>query len=405
MDWLGSDWFIAGVFGVLLTASASSALVLFLLRPRWEKAVMTQLEAELQQKHSQELRGARDRASSLDSALRARNAELEQLRARADSAESELARRQEELGTYRNANLQFDRSYQAVKKRCEQLEQELTTVSGRFQGLRRHMLSIRRHTVFLDGCSRSGKSTFIQRIINPLIEERELTQLTATPHPILSAPIPLGLEATSEGMVLHVIRFYDIAGENAAGLNDVLMEYYDHRRSGADVGGESLGNAAGLVVWNAAEGTKVNLEHLNPARAQTVYNSRRVQEVLERIVVFLNQCDRLEQEPRVADSVEEVIGEQISVIRDQVFAKIPDGYKEKLQFIRGSALYGTGVQNCFGELIRALRLAQLFPDSATPGEILGDAIHPDLFQASVDNIGGSTGPIRRRVALNRSNGK
>lgn len=391
---------------MLLTACALSALVILRLRPRWEHSAREQRELELTLPHQQELQEYQDRASTLESKLRSRTAELEDARARCEATEAELARRQEELGTYRSANQQYDRGYQLIKKRNEQLEQELAAISGRFQGLRKHMLSIRRHTVFLDGCTRSGKSTFIQRIINPLIEERELTVLTATPHPILSAPIPLGLEATPDGMVLHVIRFYDIAGENAAGLIDVLAEYYDQRRSGADVGGESLGNAVGLVVWNAAVGTKTNLEHLNPARAQTVYNSKRAQEVLERLVVFLNQCDRLTQEPtNGTNRVEGLIEQQVAVIRDQVFAKIPDGYKEKLQFIQGSALYGTGVQNCYGELIRALRLSQLFPESANPPENLVDGIPPDLFQSSSDIIAGTTGPIRRRVALNRSNGK
>lgn len=391
VDW---QWAVALFLAASLLIGAGLAVAALWLRPRWERDSARRAEQDTRE----ELEGP---MAELQRQLSVRSAELDQWRGRAEALDAELARRKEELGTYRVANVQFDRGYQQLKRRNEQLEQELTTVSGQFQGLKRHMLCIRRHTVFLDGCTKSGKSTFIQRIINPLVGEQELLLLTATPHPILSPPIPLGVEATERGMLLHVVRFYDIAGENAAGLNDVLMEYYDQRRAGSEIGGETLGQAAGLVVWNTSAGTEINIEHLSPARAQTVYYSRRVQEVLERIVVFMNQCDRLQQDhPGDSEKVELLVNEQVSVIRDRVFAKIPDGFKSKLQFIQGSALYGTGVQNCFGELLRALGLTHLFAESPPNGEA---GLPADMFQTG-EFITGAPGAMRRRVSLGRESG-
>ncbi|MCB9761697.1 MAG: hypothetical protein H6739_17770 [Alphaproteobacteria bacterium] len=335
----------------------------------------------------------------------------DQLRQQIDERETELHGARQELEQYRSANLQWKQRSDNLSARVVDLERRLQTMSDRVLGLRRQSLRIIRHTVFLDGRSGSGKSTFIQRITNLTAPEEELRALMATPQPKLSEPIPLRSETTEDGVTLHVIRFYDIAGENGAGLLDVIQEYHRQKETGAQVDGEYLGNAIGLVVWDTsagqnAKGEDRNQEHLTPTRMQMAYGPRFVLDVIDRLLVFLNKCDVMKERMGAdvsAASLEKAIEHHAQTVKDEAFALVPDAYRSRLVFVEGSALKGTGVHNCLGRVVEALGLTRLFGETE---EELSGATEVLQVEPGPNGAGWSPGTAtqsrHRRLALTQT---
>jgi hypothetical protein len=243
-----------------------------------------------------------------------------------------------------------------VAEQRKRYEQEVSTLAHRIGELERGGFVECRHRVILDGMPKSGKTTFVERVTNPLVTREQLAQLPATRAPRLYPPVPVCWEVVQGRRTLHTIEFHDIAGERPANVIDVLYALDRGRR---DLEALTMGRAAVLVVWDAGADRSSNREHLPRPRVEAVYGSEVAQRHLQGIVIFLNKCDQLG-----SDASDAAIG-QISDIEGQVFGPVRRFY-EHFHIERGSALTGEGVHACTGALLRVLGLSHLYQSQADP---------------------------------------
>ena len=293
------------------------------------------------------LQARRDQAAwaAQSAALEARCQALEQdLVARAESR----ARLDDKLVRFRKANAAFKRS-------LEVRDAELRAEQDQSQALRRDLVVMRRHTVFLDGMPRAGKTTFIERLTNPLADRAQLLNQTATQYPYQTDPIPLCWENVEGVRVLHTLEFYDIGGEHPQHVIDNILNYRERSL-------KEQGRALALVLWDAAAGHPNNVGYLNTGRMGAVYGPRVARDVISAIVVFFNKCDVVERqlgEGGETETLEQILDLQRRILLADVFEKALHGYPDPV-FASGSAITGEGVHYCLGKIVEALGLNHNF---------------------------------------------
>lgn len=278
---------------------------------------------------------------------------LHRLEQKQRAQEEELEKRGETLDEFRRANLAWSRSHEAK-------ERELRSLEGKLEELRRDLVVMRRHTVFLDGMSYSGKTTFIERLTNPTATPEQLKEQISTQYRYHTDPIPLCWEIVDGQRVLHTLEFFDMAGENPEQMVDNILAYKERRLP-------EQGRAITLVLWDAAAGHPRNVGYFNVGRMKAVFGARVARDVISSYVFFFNKCDLLEEQLRGdpgAGSLSSVLDLQKQILNTEVFEKSLNGYPAP-GFAHGSALTGEGVHACLGVIVRHLGLHEHF---RRPGE-------------------------------------
>lgn len=301
-------------------------------------------QQRLAEEHHMQLHRERD-AANLAAAQAARAAQDRQLRL------------QQQIEDYHAKNV-------ALAEQNEGLRDELSDLAGRCDQLRgvldqvkRDSMILVRHTVFLDGMPRSGKTTFLERLVNPTATEDQLLAQESTANPYHSQPVPLCWEEVEGHRVLHALDFVDIAGERGAGMADML-DQYEERLGNLRVAGLPPPRAVALVLWDTSVSNEDNLRFLSPARIEVIYGARKARGTLRSILVFLNKFDAQARGPDVA-LPEERIALHKRVVQKEAFERVAEMYPP-LSFTAGSALTGAGVHTCLGEIVRALDLGHCF---------------------------------------------
>lgn len=273
-------------------------------------------------------------------------AQQEQVQAVLDSG----AKQELKLDRYRKANVEFKHALERSEAMARASQEEL-------EALRRDLFVQRRHTVFLDGMPGAGKTTFLERLTNPTATPEQLLQQTSTQYPYHTDPIPLCWEVVDGLRVLHTLEFFDIGGEHPQHVIDNILMYRDRKLS-------SHGRALALVLWDTAAGHPTNVGYLNTGRMSAVYGPRIARETISALHFFFNKCDLVEQAGSRAH-LEEVVSLQRRILLTEVFDKSLNGYPVPL-FTHGSALTGSGVHACLGQIVRALGLEHVYGRAGSP---------------------------------------
>jgi uncharacterized membrane-anchored protein YhcB (DUF1043 family) len=216
----------------------------------------------------------------------------------------------------------------------------------------------RRHTIFLDGMTSSGKTTFAQHLTNPLLTTDELINQMSTAFANAYDAMPLCIARSDDGLVLHTLRFYDTVGEKPQTWTAAVLEQ--------PLGGMGTGSAISLLIWDLSESIEVNQEYLSSWRIKATYGLPPARAVIGHVVVLFNKIDH-------ANAVGQDLQALESLIRHELFAALDD--PPALTFCSASAVTGEGIWQCLGEMIHALGLAEHYGKSDR-GEsaLLGHAV-------------------------------
>lgn len=346
-----SDFLINGALG-LTSLSCAAAAIWYrrsaeLARRAGGDALRAERAANTERIHDIETRSTLERA------------QLE------EHVDRKVASLEEELVEFRDVNVTWSEQNQQLRQLVDARAEHIARLERELATLRAERVVQTRHVVILDGMPKSGKTTFVERLVNPTATADQLRMQAATMRPYHTSPVPLGWELKNDQMVLHTLQFWDIAGENPAGLFDVLTEL--SRESAAPGPDEvaQVGRAVALTIWDSSATVDENLRFLSPARIHTIFGARITRKLLSSIVVFLNKADVLEQRLRddASAALDMALEGQKRVIREGVFEKVLEMYPD-LTFTNGSALTGAGVHACLGELVKGLQLGHLYGRTA-----------------------------------------
>lgn len=291
-------------------------------------------------------------------AIQAANHRMEKLKV-------ELQQRIDQLGEYQEANSRFREAEEAAQRDIDYLRSEI-------EALQRDGVVLKRHTVFLDGMPRAGKTTLIRRLTNPAATAEQLDAWDSTLDRYHTFPVPLCWEAGPSGQrVLHTIEFYDVGGENPGHIGDNIDEYLKRRPPDHEP-------AVALVIWDSeAELPSTGNDHasntvyLSTGRLAAAYGTAKARQAISSFVFFLNKSDvvedRLRREGR-GDQVPRFFEQQRQTLMGEVYGKALAVYGKEPSIAVGSARTGFGVHDCLGAIVRHMGLEQHFQavDQASP---------------------------------------
>jgi hypothetical protein len=234
------------------------------------------------------------------------------------------------------------------KKRCDEVERSVELA-------RSSALEERRHPVFLDGLSASGKTTFAWRLLMPSLSSEELQGIKATPDANRTPAVPIVLEDRKEGgRILHELYFYDTAGERGATLLNCLDRYHTDR-------GASKQKGVILFVWDCSKPFEVNRDFLK-GRVSNLYGSKLAISTVASIVVLFNKVDVLAPE-LVGSKREREIVAMLEVFRKEITSDVMNSIAAYLdspvEYTAGSMLTGAGFQRCYGLILDRFQLPML----------------------------------------------
>lgn len=285
--------------------------------------------------------------------------------AQIDALQRELQRRELQLAEYQEANARFRESEESMLRDVEYLRSEI-------EALQRDGVVLRRHTVFLDGMPRAGKTTLIRRLTNPAATAAQLDAWDSTLDRYHTFPVPLCWETGPAGQrILHTLEFYDVGGENPGHIGDNIDEYLKRRPPDHEP-------AVALVIWDSeAELPSVagdhgsNMVYLSTGRLAAAYGTAKARQAISSFVFFLNKSDVVEDRMRregLGEKVPRFFEQQQQTLMYEVYGKALAMYGKEPSIAIGSARTGFGVHDCLGAIVRHLGLAQHFEavDQAAP---------------------------------------
>jgi hypothetical protein len=289
-----------------------------------------------------------DKLGKVTRLAEARLADLERLQRERDALQLEVTNlqqtaRQRERDTKKlvaSLGAQTDGAEVLTMDQARQIQELKAKVSA----LQKSVPTEKTHQIILDGMSEAGKSTFVARVVSPVIPSAKLKKMVATARQYSTQPLPVCWVRDDKAVTLHTVKFWDIAGERGATFLDAL----DSIRGN---GSGPPPRAVLLIVWDVSDdNVGKNSIHLNPTRIEMAYGSMKAREVISSVVVFFNKSDRVDSE-RLEQRIET---EKRDITR--VFqTKLGGGY-QNISFFVGSALDGRGMHDCIGSILQSLGL-------------------------------------------------
>ena len=247
-----------------------------------------------------------------------------------------------------------------LQRKVADLEQELELQSRQFQEelerVRRQGLAMVEHAILLDGIAQAGKTCWIARVANPTILQPTLARRRANAFRAEDdgvGPVPFAIQhrPDEQRSVLHVLRLYDMVGEQPETFRENLQAWLE-RRAQPPPPGVEWGNAAVLAVWDLLTPRNGNLEHLNGRAVRERYGHRAARTYVKAVYFFMNKKDAVE-----ADYVEE----ESAYVAREIAGNALGGLFSTSLVGAGSALTGDGVQDSLGGIARALDLTPHMP--------------------------------------------
>ncbi|MCK6515528.1 hypothetical protein L6R46_10800 [Myxococcota bacterium] len=281
-------------------------------------------------------------AAEQDRHLTDLRAHISQLKTRSTLAEGQLAE-------YKSANLDFDAQNATLKR-------ELAHVNRLNMELAKQAVPLRVHTVFMDGMSKGGKTTLMERLTNPTATPKDLDSIQSTMAQYRTSPVPICWGEENGVRVLHAVDFVDIAGGQPEQIGNMIDRH--HR--------ENKGKAVALMIWDVSAGAGKNAEYISEVRLRATYERDVAREVVSSVVVFFNKVDRV---PNVssqgieADPAMQEQRQQVDLLLQKSFNPRRDSW-----YVFGSARSGAGVHECLGAIVCGLELGHLFKGSS---EVVG----------------------------------
>jgi hypothetical protein len=237
-------------------------------------------------------------------------------------------------------NKQLHRALEEAYGVAETLHAEAAQSSMRAAQASSRIPTERRHTVFLDGMTSSGKTTLVQHLTNPTVTRHDLLSQMSTAFATAYEPLPLCVSDAQTGRLLHTLSFYDTVGEKPQSWTEGVLAH--------PTGGAGTGKAVSLLIWDLSASVEVNLGYLSEWRVKATYGLPPVRSVIEHVVVLFNKNDHAAAR---GQDVERLIAR----VRDELFGVLDD--PPPLSFCVGSAVTGEGLRHVMGALITGLGLA------------------------------------------------
>lgn len=204
------------------------------------------------------------------------------------------------------------------------------------------------HTVLMDGISGAGKSSFIARLVSPILTSNDLGNITATVSEYQSLAIPICWERNDK-TTLHSLRFFDIAGENSGTFVDALYALNNQNsNNNTDV--------ILVIIWDISSKKKwaENINHFNRQRVKATYGSKMASNIIRSIVVFFNKVDLVP-----SDQVQESVSRAKEAIDNEFRDIFEQGYGE-IKYVSGSVMTGQYIHDCLGVILKEFGLATNF---------------------------------------------
>ncbi len=351
---------VYGLLGAAAGLLIGVLLGLFFARQRYQTEIVHQgriIQSGRQQNEElqQLLEGTQSQLEDVgrerDAALRVSEDHEQQMNALHDALRREQERLRENQGKLKATVVQNKQLHQSLADAyavAEKLHADAQLSDRRAVAADARVPVERRHTVFLDGNTSSGKTTLAQHLTNPLATPEDLRVQVASAIPREYTPLPLCIEDGQNGRVLHTLAFYDTVGEKPQVWTEAVLAH-PHRGAGT-------GRAVSLLIWDLSRPRAVNMEYLSSWRIKVTYGLPPVRGVIGRVVIMFNKTDH-------PDASVDEISELESFLRDELFAVPVLDDPPELYFCSGSAVTGQGLHACLGNLIRALELEDHFDDA------------------------------------------
>lgn len=273
------------------------------------------------------------------------------LRAQLTHLKSRSAQVEGQLSEYRTANRDYDTQNADLKR-------ELAHINRINVELAKQAVPLRIHTVFMDGMSKGGKTTLMERLTNPTATPKDLDSIQSTMAQYRTSPVPLCWGDENGLRVLHAVDFVDIAGGSPEQIGNMIDRHHK----------ENKGRAVALMIWDVCAGVAKNADYVSEARLRATYERDVAREVVSSIVVFFNKVDKLPNVPAQgpeADPAMLELRQHVDLLLQKSFNPRRDSW-----YVFGSARSGAGVHECLGAIVAGLELDHLFTGST---EVYGSA--------------------------------
>jgi len=236
--------------------------------------------------------------------------------------------------------------YHYVKGNDKQqaITNQLIDLQKKHEELKKERPEIQLHHVIMDGMSGSGKTTFIARLISPVTNRESLEKIAATTKSYMTFSVPICWEkkTKTKKALLHELRFTDIAGERRSTFINALYGLPEEALKDTKV--------ISVILWDISR-VEQNYEYLSNRILETTYGNDRARAVIKSIIVFFNKADRIDDKVAL-DKIIDSERRKIKKIFHDIFDK---GYGD-IKFYVGSALEGSGLHYCYGEILKNLNL-------------------------------------------------
>ncbi|MBK7761557.1 MAG: hypothetical protein IPI35_35180 [Deltaproteobacteria bacterium] len=308
--------------------------------------LLAQVDESSQQRHEliSRLEGHQRERDVMSANLGEQERQVLDLRAQVTHLKSRSAQVENQLSEYRTANRDFDAQNADLKR-------ELAHISRINMELAKQAVPLRIHTVFMDGMSKGGKTTLMERLTNPTATPQDLDSIQSTMAQYRTSPVPLCWGEENGVRVLHAVDFVDIAGGSPEQIGNMIDRHHK----------ENKGRAVALMIWDVCVGIAKNAEYISEVRLRATYERDVAREVVSSIVVFFNKVDKLPDMPPQgpeADPAMLELRQHVDLLLQKSFNPRRDSW-----YVFGSARSGAGVHECLGAIVCGLELDHLFTGS------------------------------------------